>query len=135
MKNQNKIFSRTQYCIDAAKNVSPDCIKDLHEFHHEVIEWQNKASKKTHYEDLNIWSDDVYGFIHRMLEKYGFVNGNPEANAKNPEANFWWMVYGLMSSIIYSPYLKSEVAYHHSSAFERNRALLGELNDLLDNLK
>lgn len=123
-QKEKQIFVRTQYCIDASKTVSKECIQDLHQYHHKVIEWQNTASKKTHYNDLNLWSDEAYDFIHQMLKKYGFVNGDPEAH-------FWWQVYGLLSSIIYSPYLKSEVAYHHSSAFERNRALLGELNDFL----
>lgn len=137
-RNQRKavkkvpIFPRTQDCINALKTVSDECKSDLHAYHHKVIEWQNTASKRTHYDQLEDWSNPAYGFIHDMLHKYGFVNGDPEANAKNANASFWWNVYGLLGSIIYSPYLKSEVAYHHSSAFERNRALLAELNIILD---
>lgn len=128
------IFARTVDVINAAGTVSKECIRDLHAYQYMVVEWQNTASKKTHYEQLEEWSKPAYGFIHDMLHKYGFVNGNPEANAKNPEASFWWAVYGLISNIIYSPNLKSEVAYHHSSAFERNRALLAELNIIIDNI-
>jgi len=131
----NKIFPRTQDCIDAAKRVSADVLSDLHLYHHKVIEWQNTASKKTHYQELEEWSKPAYGFIHDMLHKYGFVNGDPAANAKNPAASLWWAMYGLISNITYSPNLKSEVAYHHSSAFERNRALLAELNTVIDNIQ
>lgn len=130
-RKRNPIFIRTQDCIDALKTASEECVGDLHVYRNMVIEWQNTASKRTHYEELEEWSKPAYGFIHDMLHKYGFVNGNPEANAKNANASLWWSVYGLLSNIIYSPNLKSEVAYHHSSAFERNRALLAELNIIL----
>jgi len=132
--SKSKIFPRTEDTIRAAKVASADCIGDLHRYHHKVIEWQNTASKKTHYEDLELWSKDAYGYIHDMLNKYGFKNGDPAANAQNANASLWWNVYGLLSNIIYSPNLKSEVAYHHSSAFERNRALLAELNTVWDEI-
>ena len=69
-----------------------------------------------------------------MLKKYGFVNGEPEINAKNFKATFWWQIYDLVSNIIYSPNLKTEVFSHHSSAYERNEALIIEVNYILQNI-
>ncbi len=134
MKNESKIFFRTRECIEAGKNASLGAIEDAHKYLSLVQGWQGTASKRTHYTDLELWSEPAYEFIRKMLNKYGFINGNPEANAKNPNANFWWQIYCLLSNIVYSPNLVSEVAYHHSSAFERNRALMIELNILLSKL-
>jgi hypothetical protein len=129
-----KLFQRTVDCIRSSQMASKEAIADLHELHHLVIKQQEIASKKTHYEDLDKWSSVIYGLIHDKLEKYGFENGNVEKNFKNADVSFWWNIYGLVGNIIYSPNLKTKVQYHHASAFERNRALLAEINEILDNL-
>jgi len=90
------------------------------------------ASKKTHYQDLDEWSDVVFGYVRKMLKKTGFKNGRPEENAKNPNATLWWAIYGMVGNITYSQYLQTRVARHHSSAWERNEALIMELQDLDD---
>ena len=95
------------------------------------IGMRDTASKQTHYQNLDQWSGVVYGYIHKMLKKTGFKNGKPEENAKNPSATLWWTIYGEVSSITYSQYLQTKVARHHSSAWERNEALIMELDDLI----
>lgn len=102
------------------------------DFKRMCIGMRDTASKKTHYQDLNQWSDVVFGYVHKMLKKTGFKNGRPEENAKNPSATLWWAIYGVVGNITYSPYLKTEVARHHSSAWERNEALIKELQDLTE---
>lgn len=89
---------------------------------------KSTASKQTHYHQLNEWSNPIWDHIHNMLKKTGFKNGEPEENAKNLKTQFWWSVYQLFSNIVYSPNLKTEVATHHSSAWERNEAFSIELS-------
>lgn len=116
------------------EGVDIECKKDLFPFL-DVIESQTDvASKSTHYHNLDEWNDVIYDYIRSMLKKYKFKNGDVEANAKNPQASFWWAIYGLKGSIIYSPSLKTEVATHHASAFERNEALKAEVNCLIKEL-
>lgn len=112
-------------------NASKEAVDDLRLFKTLIEGLSETASKKTHYQDLDKWDHSVYEYLHEMLKKYGFVNGNPDANALIPDANFWWKIYGVVSSVIYSPHLKSEVSSHHSSAFERNSALVFEITDVL----
>lgn len=81
-------------------------------------------SKKTHYDRLEDWANPVYSYIRTMLDKHGFKNGE---SVQLPAAKFWQMVYRMPSSIIHSPNLISEVSNHHSSADERNKALIIEL--------
>lgn len=100
------------------------------DFKRMCIGMRDTASKQTHYQNLDQWNDVVYGYIHKMLKKTGFKNGQSEENAKNPSATLWWTIYGAVGSITYSHYLKTKVALHHSSAWERNEALIKELDDL-----
>jgi len=102
------------------------------DFKRTCIGLREVASKKTHYQELDQWSDAVFGYAHRMLKRTGFKNGRPEENAKNPSATLWWAIYGVVGSIIHSQYLQTRVASHHSSAWERNEALIMELQDLDD---
>ena len=107
---------------------------DIKEYLSLIKELSNTASKKTHYDNLNVWSDAAYPFIHDRLKKYGFANGQPEVNKKNPNASLWWMIYQLLSNITYSPNLRTEVSSHHSSAFERNEAMRMDLEKLIEKL-
>ena len=91
-----------------------------------INQQKNIASKNTHYDHLNKWSDVIYEYIRTMLKKYNFKNG--EDNSSNKDVFIWWKIYHLMSNIIYSPYLVTSVSPHHSSAFERNNALNDEIN-------
>lgn len=120
--------------INSLPEASIDAVNDLREFVDFLNALSNTASKKTHYHELNVWSNSAFNYVHNRLKKYGFVNGDPEANAKNPDATFWWKIYSIVSNVIYSPHLKSEVAYHHSSAFERNEALILEIKDVLSSI-
>jgi hypothetical protein len=87
------------------------------------------SSKRTHYDRLNEWSDEVYGYIREKLAKFGHVSGSL-VNVASPNLSLWFEIYGLMSSVSYSPYLETQVARHHSSAYERNEALIMELKEL-----
>jgi hypothetical protein len=110
------------------ENVSDDAYNDLNGFI-SIIESQiDVASKQTHYHKLNDWCDTIYGFVHAMLKKHKFVNGGKN---QNPDARFWWGIYGVVSSIHLSPHLKTQVALHHSSAWERNEALRIEIGGLI----
>lgn len=120
--------------INALPMASAEAVGDLQKFYDYVEGLRAIASEKTHYHELNVWSGKAHEFVSAMLKKYGFVNGDPETNEKNPDASFWWKVYSIVSNVIYSPHLKSEVAYHHSSAYERNEALLLEIKDVLSSI-
>jgi len=102
------------------------------DFKRMCIGMRDTASKKTHYQDLDEWSDVVFGYVHKMLKKTGFKNGRPEENAKNPSTTLWWVIYGVVGSITHSQYLQTRVASHHSSAWECNEALIMELQDLTE---
>lgn len=96
---------------------------------------RESASKGTHYHKLDEWSKPVYQQIHQFLHKHGFINGGAARNLSQPPlADMWWSVYSMMSSIIHSPYLKTEVADHHASAYERNEALIEEITALIKSL-
>jgi len=118
-------------CLDCV-NVSNESLIDLSNYLNLINELSITASKNTHYEKLDEWSTLVYDYIHKMLNKYGFVQAVQE---QNPDAEFWWCLYGLLSNIIYSPNLITEVSNHHSSAFERNEALKLDLEYLLNKIK
>ena len=120
--------------INSLPNASIDAVNDLKAYVDYLEGLRAIASEKTHYHELNVWSNKAFEFVHAMLKKYGFVSGDPEANALNPDASFWWKVYSIVSNVIYSPHLKTQVAYHHSSAYERNEALMLEINDVLSSI-
>ena len=111
--------------------VSDECKSDVNPFKELLDELSETASKKTHYENLDEWSDKVHEYVYDMLKKYGFKSGDVEANSKNPEASFWWSIYGIVGACIHSPNLKTEVANHHASAWERNEALRKDIQDLI----
>ena len=130
----SKCGHRVQETIDNSENVSEKCKQDLLVYLQHINDLSKTASKYTHYDKLNEWSESAYGFIHKMLKKYKFVNGNPEANAKLPDASFWWNIYGVISNIHYSPNLQTKVAAHHSSAWERNEALRLDIEYIINTL-
>ncbi len=134
MSKDKKIISHlTKESIAYFEKVENKEVKeDLKLYYNLLQSLSSTASKKTHYDKLNEWSDKAYGFIHDMLKKYGFKNGQPEVNKLNNDASFWWAIYGVLSSICYSPYLETEVAIHHSSAWERNKAMIAEMKSLID---
>ena len=112
---------------------SKECLDDLVSFKSFLDSMTDKASKETHYEKLNDWSDPIFQYVHSMLKKYGFKNGDPEANSKNVNASFWWKIYSVVSNVIYSTNLKPEilVALHHSSAYDRNEALKKDIDIII----
>jgi hypothetical protein len=128
--DENKKISYAVRMISDVRGVSDKARRHLLKFIKLAESKQDSASKRTHYDRLNEWSDEIYDFIHEALKKFGFVNGDPVKNSENPDASFWWGIYGMMSSLIYSRYLETKTANHHSSAYERNRALIMELYDL-----
>jgi hypothetical protein len=138
MKNGKHKPTRMSYSvletINTLPNASFDAVTDLRDFIEFLDHLSHKASKKTHYHELDYWRNATFGFVREKLTKYGFINGDPEANAKNSDATFWWKVYSILSNVIYSPHLKSEVTYHHSSAYERNEALILEIEDVLSSI-
>jgi hypothetical protein len=93
---------------------------------------QLSPSERTHYQGLDEWSDPVYEFAHKKLEAHKFINGGAAMGITQPPmADLWWSTYAMISGIINSPYLKSEVAAHHSSAHSRNEALKKELEAII----
>jgi len=90
------------------------------------------ASKETHYEGLNEWEDPIYGYVHKMLHKFGFHNGKLH---QKPDSEFWWTIHNLVTDICYSSSLDTKVSSHHSSAWERNEALIKDLNIIITELK
>jgi hypothetical protein len=91
------------------------------------------ACKETHYEKLDEWNGKAYGFVHDMLKKHRFINGGAAMGLEQPrDANFWWMIYSVVSNVCYSRHLKTEVANHHASAWERNEALIADIRDIIE---
>lgn len=127
---KEKHFHRTVKCVNSIdKDLNPLVMIDLKKFSELLTEQVLVASKKTHYHRLDEWSDVVYGFVHKMLRVCKFKNGKKEQNIN---AAFWWSIYGLVSGVIHSPELPlSDVARHHTSAYDRNHALLGEVNHII----
>lgn len=130
----DKVFHRVREAVKI-DGVSDECASDVKQFKELLDELSETTSKETHYHNLDKWSDQAYGHVHDMLKKYGFKNGDVEANKKNPDASFWWSIYGIVSFCIYSPNLETQVANHHSSAWERNEALRKDIQDLLNLLE
>jgi hypothetical protein len=129
----------TQRCIDYFKlhfnEIPKRVIDDIRRLLCILEKLSETASKKTHYDKLDEWNKPIYDFASDTLKRFGFVNGNPEANAKNPPAEFWWRVYQILGDVIYSPHLKSQTENHHSSAWERNEALKCEFCYLLGEIE
>ena len=102
-----------------------DMKKDFKEFKTLLVSFIQTASKRYGYDRLEEWEKPVYGYLHSMLDKYGFENG--EDNGENKDGLFWWEIYQKTSNITHSRYLETEVARHHASAWERNAALRKEM--------
>lgn len=137
MKKKPMITPKSFSVLEASNLLSEasiDAVTDLQTFVAFLEALRSTASKQTHYERLEHWNGPVFNYVHNMLKKYGFVSGDPEANSKNPDARFWASVYNIVSNVIYSPHLKSEVVYHHSSAYDRNEALILEIQDVLSSI-
>jgi len=128
--------SKYSYSVEKCLNhegVSEKCLSDLIPFKELLDSLEPTASKNTHYDRLDEWSDKVYEYVHDMLKKHGFVNGNMEANAKIPDAGFWWKIYGVVSDVCYSSNLNKTalVATHHTSAYDRNEALRKDVDVII----
>ncbi len=126
-----KVSYRVEKCLELETSVKS--FNDLSIFLTELIELDETASKETHYHELDKWMDPVYGLIRKQLEKYGFIEAAPSKGKTQPmDAEFWWAIYAVLSSVCYSMHLKSQTAYHHSSAWERNQALMGDIQDIIE---
>ena len=81
------------------------------------------------YHKLDEYSDYKYGYLHEQLEKAGFVNGQPELNTfmNNPDAHFWWVVYGC-STWDYG-------SNHHASSEERCVIMINKINKWIDMIR
>ena len=113
---------------------SSESLEDLNLFIELVEKQRNSTSRNTHYDKLSDWNNPTYDFIRKMLNYYGFIQGEVEKNKLNQDASFWWSLYQVVSNITYSPLLETEVSRQHSSAYERNEALYKELLILRDNI-
>lgn len=112
-------------------NISKESLVSLNDFIKLTEDLKKVASKETHYHNLDIWMKPVYEFVNNELSRVGFRNVEIEYNDSYPDIRFWWSIYRLLSSITYSPNLKSITEIHHSSAYERNDALNKDLKYIL----
>jgi len=126
-----KVSYRVEKCLEL--QTSQESFDDLIIYFKTLQELDKTASKQTHYHELDKWMDPVYGFIHKQLKKYGFIEAAPLKGLTQPmDAEFWWAMYSLIGSACYSIHLKSKAAHHHSSAWERNQALIGDIQDIIE---
>lgn len=130
MSKIKNIWHSVKEIVMSFDKTAKESQQDFKEFFELVKEQSVNASKRTHYDRLNEWSKPIWDRIHFLLEKYGFKNGEREENQKNPNVVFWCFVYEMFSNIIYSPNLKTQTAHHHSSAYERNEAMIFELSEV-----
>lgn len=77
---------------------------------------------------FNELRDSWYTHMHNKLNKYGFVNGEPEENTweKRPKAKFWWLIYTCDPAYV-RPYYS-----HHCSSKERQEQMINMLDDLIE---
>ena len=123
-----KEFShRVDKCLEA--ETSQESFDDLRGFLEGLQALDKIASKGTHYDRLSEWSDAVYAYVHNKLEKYDFIQASKE---QNQDATFWFLIYQVVGNVCYSKHMKSQTAVHHSSAWERNRALIADIEDILE---
>ena len=108
---------------------SQESFDDLNGFLEGLQALDKIASKGTHYDRLSEWSDAVYAYVHNKLEKYGFIQASKDQPV---DANFWWLIYQVVGNVCYSVHMKSQTAVHHSSAWERNQALIADIEDILE---
>jgi hypothetical protein len=111
--------------------VSIEAKNDVHTLLELCYTLRSTASKKGSYDHLEDWTKPVYELHSRILHHYGFKNGDVEYNNSIPDIQYWWGIYGIINNIIYSPNLHTEYENHHSSAWERNEALIAELEFLI----
>ena len=134
---RKKATKKIRYMVDTTDaiselpNISPKCWEFFKGFCSVVKNQESIASHHTHYDHLQDWYDPIRDYIHNALDKVGFKNGDREYNDKFPDIRFWWLIYGVGSSIIWSPNLVSITENHHSSAYERAIALRIELSAIL----
>ena len=103
--------------------------KELTKFLNEISELSKLASKNTHYDKIDEWYFSVYGLVRKRLKKFKFINGG---KIQNNDAKFWLEIYGIIGSITWSKYLKTDVERHHASAYSRNVALIKEIEDIFN---
>ena len=114
-------------------HVSDEAKKDVQEFINYCIELRKTASTEYFYDHITEYNNSIQDFIHKELKKYGFKNGNVEWCNSHPDIAYWWEIYKMIDWIIYSPNLHTKTENHHSSAYERNEALIVELQYLINN--
>jgi len=118
-------------CLKA--NVTVPGFNDLSVFLAELLELDKTASKQTHYEKLDDWLVPVYKLVRQRLKNFGFINGGAAHGIKQPtDADFWFLVYGVVNNVCYSPNLETQVSHHHSSAWERSQALIKDIQDIIE---
>jgi len=120
-----KLSHKIEECLDL--DITLNCYHDLCIFHQWLQEASKWASMDTHYQELDEWWKPYNKCIGNNLDKYGFVNG---VGAPNDDAKLWWLIYG--SDPVDSPNLKTKVARHHASAWERNEVMILEIGYLCD---
>jgi hypothetical protein len=116
-------------------NVSKDCINDIKTF----TDFLSKLEpcKETHYKNLDETFDSVYEELSILLNKYGFTNGDPEANDLIPEIKLLWMIYQEIDCHQYSRFyddVTENCAIHHISAYARIYCLHQELKLFLNKI-
>ena len=121
-----KFSHRVVECLDVSTSV--DSFNDLSKFLADLYELDKTASKGTHYDRLDVWLEAVNRGVRNNLEKYGFVNASKE---QNDDAAFWWLIYQVVGGVCHSVHMKTSVANHHASAWERNQALIKDVEDII----
>ena len=114
-------------CLKA--NVTKLGFDEVAVFFKELQELDKTACKETHYHKLDEWMDPVYKLVRARLESFGFVNASKEQPV---DAAFWWNVYAVVSHVCYSVHMKTSVARHHASAWERSQALIADIQDIIE---
>lgn len=79
------------------------------------------------YTGLDEFMNPIYEKVHELLNAYGFVNGNPEANKDNHKVQIMFWVYQEVSNCIYKEPCNGD---HHACTAERKEAILNSLNML-----
>lgn len=107
--------------------LSPSEKKDLTLYLDELISVVEHApvTSKTHYHELDAFTDPVYAKEHAILDAIGFKNGDPDANKIKPLVNIWWKcIYPISTNVLYTfPFL-----HHHCSSEERQKVMLRSYN-------
>jgi hypothetical protein len=86
------------------------------------------VSDRTHYQGLNEFINPIFDLVHKQLYDWGFTNGDPIANLRLPIVQVALWVYDEVGECQNRIDWKIDVAHHHASTQDRQKAILKSID-------